>query len=191
MGHYRNAIALHEENKKVAGEVGDRTDVGKACGNLENSYMSTGQYGKAIDLHEEDKKIAEEAGDRTDVGKACGNLGNCYESMGQYGKAIELHEEDKKIAEEVGNRAGVGRICGYLCRSYAQDGKFDQSLTYCNQCYEFAWPSVRRGGMRCSSYLLVSVGGQEWQSGGGGEMAAHRPRGRVVSYAPAAGSCRL
>jgi tetratricopeptide (TPR) repeat protein len=106
MGQNAKAITLHEKEKKIAEDFGDRKGVGLACGNLGNCYSSMGQYGKAIALYEEEKQIAEEVGDREWVGAACDNLGDCYESMGQFCKAIVLHEEHKKIAEEVGDREG-------------------------------------------------------------------------------------
>jgi tetratricopeptide (TPR) repeat protein len=62
MGQYRKAIELHQEDKKIAEEVGDRAGVGRACGNLGNCYDRMAQYRKAIELNQEGKKIAEEVG---------------------------------------------------------------------------------------------------------------------------------
>ena len=39
MGQYGKAIALHQEDKKIAEEVGDRSGVGEACCNLGNCPM--------------------------------------------------------------------------------------------------------------------------------------------------------
>jgi hypothetical protein len=46
MGQYEKAIALHQEHKKIAEEVGDRSGVGGACANLGNCYFSMRQYVK-------------------------------------------------------------------------------------------------------------------------------------------------
>ena len=61
MGQYGKAMGLHEENKKIAEEVGDRAGVGWACGNLGNCYYRMGQYGRAIALHSRQKRSSSSA----------------------------------------------------------------------------------------------------------------------------------
>ena len=48
-GTFQRAIENHDENLKVAKEIGDRTGEGRAYGNLSNAYQSQGDYQKAID----------------------------------------------------------------------------------------------------------------------------------------------
>jgi hypothetical protein len=47
MGEYGKAVALFEEAKAVAEEVGDRVGVGLACANLGECFYSIEEYGKA------------------------------------------------------------------------------------------------------------------------------------------------
>jgi len=78
VGQYARALTLHEQNKSICEELGDRAGVAEACGNLGNCYYSTGDYGRALALHEQNKSICEELGDRAGAARACANLGNCY-----------------------------------------------------------------------------------------------------------------
>ena len=47
LGHYAKAIKLHEQDRAIAEEVGDREGQGSACANLGSCYGSMGQYSKA------------------------------------------------------------------------------------------------------------------------------------------------
>jgi tetratricopeptide (TPR) repeat protein len=47
-GEHARAIALHEECKKIAEEVGDRAGVGRACGNLGDCLAAIGNFDQAV-----------------------------------------------------------------------------------------------------------------------------------------------
>jgi hypothetical protein len=170
MRQYRKAIALHEEHKKIAEEEEVRAGVGRAYGDLGNCYEGMGQYRKTIALlHQERKKIAEEVVDRGGVLGACGDLCRCYAQEGKLDQALTYGSQTYQLSREVQLRKKeikaalvVGSVLRLALRAHRR-GQASHGL---------AWPSVRQGGMRCSVQPLVSVGVYEWQSGGGGEVAA-------------------
>ena len=131
-GHERvyKAIQYHEKRLKIAKEIGDRAEEGRAYGNLGISYRSLGDYQKAIEYHEKHLKIAKEIGDRAGEGRAYGNLCNAYQSLGDYQKAIEYHEKDLKIAKKIGDRAGEGRAYGNLGNAYKSLGDYQKAIEY-------------------------------------------------------------
>ena len=92
-GDYQKAIEYREKHLKIAKEIGDRAQEGRAYGDLGNAYWSLGHYQKAIEYHENRLKIAKEIGDRAGEGAAYAHLGSAYNSMGDYQKAIEYHEK--------------------------------------------------------------------------------------------------
>ena len=57
LGDYRKSIEYHENDLKIAIEIGDRGGEGRANGNLGNSYKSMGDYRKSIEYHEKRLKL--------------------------------------------------------------------------------------------------------------------------------------
>ena len=130
LGDYPKAIEYHEKHLKIAIELGDRGEEGRAYGNLGNAYQLLGEYQKAIEYHEKHLKIATEIGDRGGEGGAKGNLGNAYQSLGDYRKAIKYHEKLLKIATEIGDRGGEGRAYGNLGNAYESLGDYQKAMEY-------------------------------------------------------------
>ena len=60
MGEYARLIALHEEHKKTAEEVGDRAGVGRACGNLGQCYSAICDFEQAVAYCNKNYEIARE-----------------------------------------------------------------------------------------------------------------------------------
>ena len=89
---------------KIAKEVDDRAEEGKAYENLGNAYQCLSDYQKAIEGHEKQLEIALEIGDRDGESRAYGNLGKTCMLVGDYRKAIKYHEKYLKIAIEIGYR---------------------------------------------------------------------------------------
>ena len=70
-----------DEALKIAIEIGDPDDKGRAYGHLGNAYFSLSDLGKAIEYHEKHLKIAIEIGYRGGEGGTYGNLGDAYFSL--------------------------------------------------------------------------------------------------------------
>ena len=84
-GNYAQVREMHEQDKAICEELGDRAGVAAAWSNLGNCYIRTGDHAQAREMHEHHKAICEELGDRAGVSTAWCNLGNCYCSMGRAG----------------------------------------------------------------------------------------------------------
>ena len=124
------AIESHKRDLKIAEEIGDPAEEGRAYGDLSIAYQSLGDYQKAIEHHEKDLKIAKEIGDRAGEGGAYGNLGIAYKSLGDYQKAIEYHEKRLKFGKEIGDRAGEGQAYGNLGNAYQSLSDFKKAIEY-------------------------------------------------------------
>ena len=119
---------MHEQDKAISEEQGERAGVARACSNLGCYFSTTGDYARAVEMHEQCKAIFEEIGDRVGVGAACSGLGNCYRSMGDYGRAREWHEQHKAIAGALGDRAGVAKACANLGNCYYHTGDYARAI---------------------------------------------------------------
>jgi hypothetical protein len=82
-GPYK-AIELHEQDRVIAEEVGNRAGQGRACINLGICYDSLGQYEKATTLHEQSIMICEELGDPEALMQACRGLRESLTRLGYY-----------------------------------------------------------------------------------------------------------
>ena len=67
MRQYEKAIELHEEDKKIAEEVGDRAGVGRACANLCRCYAQDGKFDQARTYGNQYYQISRELQLRIDV----------------------------------------------------------------------------------------------------------------------------
>ncbi len=79
LGQHQLAIDFYQQYRETAQEIGDRSGVAKALGNLGNVYSSLKQYQLAIDdYHQQSLVIAQEIGERLDIGKALNNIGSVF-----------------------------------------------------------------------------------------------------------------
>ena len=77
------------DSLKIAKEIGDRAEEGRAYGNLGNAYQSLGDYRKAIEYHEKHLKIAIETGDQAGEGQAYYSIGLQFLCLKQTENAID------------------------------------------------------------------------------------------------------
>ena len=114
----------------IAKELGDRAGMGRAFGNLGNSFHSVGQFARAIEYHKEHLEIAKEFGDRAGTGRAFGNLGNSYNSLSEFPRAMYCYKNQLNIAVELGDRAGEGRAYGNIGNLSQCLWDFDEAIKY-------------------------------------------------------------
>ena len=143
---------------KIAKEVDDRAEEGKAYENLGNTYQCLSDYQKAIEGHEKQLEIALEIGDRGGESRANGNLGNTcmlvgdyrkaikYWALGYYRRAIDCLEKKLKIAIEVDDRSGEGRTYENLGNAYQSLRDHQKAMEYYEKQLEIAIEISDRSG---------------------------------------------
>ena len=75
---------------KIATEIDDRAEEGRAHGNLGHAYRSLGDFQKAIEYHKKHMKIAKGVGGQAGEGGANENLGIAYNSLGDFQKPLSI-----------------------------------------------------------------------------------------------------
>ena len=138
LGDLAKAIHYHGLCLKVAKEVGNRAEEGRANSNLGSDYHSFGDYEKALHHHELHLEMAKQLGSRAEEGAANGNLGKVYCSLGDFKKAIYFHNSYLEIVKEVGDKLGEGHAYGCLGSDYHNLGDFKKSIYYHNLHLEIA-----------------------------------------------------
>ena len=72
--------------------MGDKTEEGRACGNIGIAYDSLGNFKTAIDYHERCLDIAKDVENKTVEGMGYGNLGIAYSNLRDFKTAIDYRE---------------------------------------------------------------------------------------------------
>ena len=130
LGDVKTAIDYYEHHLKIAKELGDRSDEGKAYGDLGVTYYRLGDFKTAIDYYERQLKIAKELGDKSSEEEAYWDLGNAYQRLGDFKTAIEYHERNLQISKELGDRSNEGRACGNLGNAHHSLGDIKIAIEY-------------------------------------------------------------
>ncbi|NEP76760.1 MAG: tetratricopeptide repeat protein [Okeania sp. SIO3B3] len=136
----------NQQHLQIAGEIGDRSEEGRALGNLGNAYWSLGEYEKAIEYHQQHLQIARKISDRSEEGRALGSLGMPYFSLGEYEKAIEYYQQHLQIAREIGDRSGESITLGNLGMPYHFLGEYEKAIEYHQQSLQIAREIGNRSG---------------------------------------------
>jgi len=99
LGQFATGIQLHEQERAIAEQVGDREGCVMACDNLGMCHDALGHFEKAIGLYGQAQAMEEEARDGRSA-ERCINLGISYRNMSDHKTAIKLLEEARVIAED-------------------------------------------------------------------------------------------
>ena len=91
-GNFETSKDYYERCLKIAKEMRDRSEEGKAYGNLGTTHRRLGDFQAAVKYHERQLKIAQELDDKFQEVNACSNLGADFESLSQFTAAIGYYQ---------------------------------------------------------------------------------------------------
>jgi tetratricopeptide (TPR) repeat protein len=91
----------------IAEELGDRSSIFLAIGNMGVVYSSRGESDRALECYERQLNIAEELGDRRGLALAIGNMGVVYSSRSDYYRALESYAHAAEEHGAIGFRYGL------------------------------------------------------------------------------------
>lgn len=128
LGEYVRAIEYHQQDLRIAREIGDRQGESSALGNLGNAYSHSGEYRSAIEYLEQDLQISREIGDRRGEGASLGNLGFAYNNLGEHRRAIQYLQPQLNIAQQFGDRLGESNALGNLGIAYKKLGEYHRAI---------------------------------------------------------------
>ena len=88
-GDYDRALECYERQLSLAEELGNRSGVSLAIGNIGVVYCDRDEYDRGLECYDRQLNIARELGDRRIVSYAIGNMGVVYSRRGEYDRALE------------------------------------------------------------------------------------------------------
>lgn len=80
------------QNLVLMRELNDRLAIGRACGNLGNTYYLLGEFNVAVQYHTERLEMAKECKDKAAERRAHSNLGNSHIFLGQFENAADHYK---------------------------------------------------------------------------------------------------
>ena len=107
LGDSQRAIEYHNQELRIAKDVGNRVGEGCAYGHLGGTYYRRKEFQRAIEYTNKYLSIAKEVGDRACQGKAYASLGVTYHSLNEFQRAIEYANKYLSIAKEVGDTTSL------------------------------------------------------------------------------------
>lgn len=126
----QKAAEYYEQNLEIVQELGDVASVGRACGNLGNTYYLLGDFQKAIRYHERRLAIAKEFGDRSAERRAYTNLGNAYIFLGEFENASEHYHKTLQIAKQLSDKVLEAQACYSLGNTYTLLRDHEKAIEY-------------------------------------------------------------
>jgi predicted ATPase/DNA-binding SARP family transcriptional activator/Tfp pilus assembly protein PilF len=133
LGDYASARAYHEQSLSIYREIGDRSGIANALGNLGDVVYSQGDYVSARTYYEEGLSIYQEIGDRSGIAAALNALGLVAGSQGDYASARTYYEQSLSIYREIGNRQSIATsLQGLGAVAYVQN-EYAAARTYNEQ----------------------------------------------------------
>ncbi|XP_014790024.2 G-protein-signaling modulator 2, partial [Octopus bimaculoides] len=118
------------QNLEIVQELADMASVGRACGNLGNTYYLLGDFKKAIHYHERRLAIAKEFGDRSAERRAYTNLGNAYIFLGEFENAAEHYHKTLQIAKQLLDKALEAQACYSLGNTYTLLRDYEKAIEF-------------------------------------------------------------
>ena len=128
----------------ISEELGDRSGIAWAIGNMGNVHLDQGRYTEAMECYSRHLTICEELGDRSGMSSAIGNMGIIHSAQGRYTEAMECYSRKLAICEELGDRSGMPNAIGNMGFVHAERGEYDRAL----ECYAQATERHRVIGFR-------------------------------------------
>lgn len=146
---FLKAIEYYEKNLKVVTELNDLESMGRAYGNLGNTYYLLEDYKASVENHTKRLEIAKQTNDTLAERRAHVNLGNALLFLGNYNEAIKNYSATLEIAE------GENQVTNY---DYTKaSGSRGSHPTVLN-------PSVIKNTYRRASLAAKSITGSPKQS---------------------------
>lgn len=127
-GYFQEQISLNIKQLDVARKVNDVQEIGRALGNLGQTYSIIGNQQQAVDYLQQALDITRSIGDLPGKALVSGCLGLAYSSIGQYQQAIDYLQDYQRIAQELGDRQGEHRALIGLGSVYTNTGQYNLAI---------------------------------------------------------------
>ncbi|MFE9454847.1 ATP-binding protein [Streptomyces sp. NPDC006739] len=155
LGHFTEALDLHERSAALYREIGDHRGESVALANIAVLHFNHGDVAAALEVAEQALAIMRERGDGWREGAVLGNIGGYLDQLGRRAEAIEMLEQAITVTQENGNTdAHIAAACN-LGQVYIHRGDFPRALTVLTDTLAL---SRKRGKRNTEGENLVLIG---------------------------------
>lgn len=130
LGHYTEAIDLHQQDLDISQRADDRFGKGRALTNLGATHWQSGHVAKAADCLQQALDLLSEAGDRRGQGRTLANLGNLCWRLGNYPEALNRLRQALDHFRGVGDRTSAGLVLGKIGLVHWRLGRLAEAHDY-------------------------------------------------------------
>ncbi|MEV6949535.1 tetratricopeptide repeat protein [Streptomyces sp. NPDC051172] len=129
LGHFAQALDLHERSAALYREIGDHRGESVALANIAVLHFDHGDVAAALAVAERALAIMRERGDGWRESTVLGNIGGYLDHLGRHAEAIEVLEQAITVTQENGNTdAHIVAACN-LGQVHIHCGDFPRALT--------------------------------------------------------------
>ncbi|MBE9029559.1 CHAT domain-containing protein [filamentous cyanobacterium LEGE 11480] len=138
LGQYKQAIAYHQQQIKIAAADQNEAGVGMALAGIGAAHGALGDYEKALIFYEQAlAKFSQESMAQWRA-LVLRNIGNAYLTQSQVDTAIKQQLKSLAISRKIGDRYGQAQAHGNLGNAYAQNSDFAASIEAYQTSHEIA-----------------------------------------------------
>ena len=116
LSDFEEAKKHYKEHLKIAQELGDRKEEGRAYVNLGDVYRGLNDFQRAEAFHRQGLAVSETIEDRVGKGRAFYSLGRDSESLGSLRLALDYHRDCVKLYDDMRESQ-----CEDQCKIYFRD----------------------------------------------------------------------
>ena len=106
-GKSNEALKWYKTAEKVAREIHDDNELGKALNNQGNALSAMSKLDEAMLLYQEAERLFKQTDDDEELAKALNNQGSIHFKRGNTQEALRLFKEKERISQSIGNVTGV------------------------------------------------------------------------------------
>jgi adenylate cyclase len=127
---YPKALDYYQRSLKISREIGDKSGMADAIGNIGIIYVGQDNYPKALDYFQRGLKIYTEIGNIKGSATAIGSIGTIYAKQGNTTNALDYFQRSLKIYKEIGDKRSMGYSIGNIGFIYKEQGDYSKAVEY-------------------------------------------------------------
>jgi len=127
---YPNALNYYQRSLKISEEIGDKSGMADAIGNIGVIYAGQDDYPKALDYFQRGLKIYKQIGNIKGSATAIGSIGMIYAKQGDTTNALDYFQRSLKIYKEIGDKRSTGYTIGNIGFIYKEQGDYSKAVEY-------------------------------------------------------------
>jgi transcriptional regulator with XRE-family HTH domain len=152
--HYEQAADCQQQTLALSSEIGDRSNVLVALGNLGVVCQRLGRTEQAADYHGQALVLSREIRDWSGEARALNGCGEALRATGRHDLARTRHAAALMLAKQIGNRYEMARAYHGLAHVYYANEEHDQARSHWHEALTLYADALEVEDVRASLAIL-------------------------------------